>query len=216
MAPAIPGFTWVWVDDFNGSAGLPDQSNWNIINAGPNRGNGEVQTYTSSTSNVSLTGVGQLHITPQKDGNGNWTSARLEGVHKFSCADGGKVILQANLRTGIDPVTEQSGVWPAFWALGDWIRSHGTPWPECGEWDIMENAGGAGFTLASLHYGPDGNPANERSVGGQLGSAAEKSMVVEDFNTYSLMVDRTPSNWEDEKLTWSLNGQPWFTAKGSE
>ncbi|KAL9079246.1 MAG: hypothetical protein Q9157_001864 [Trypethelium eluteriae] len=126
------------------------------------------------------------------------------------------MILQAELRTGIDPVTEQAGVWPAFWALGGWIRSHNTPWPECGEWDIMENSSGAGFTLASLHYGPDGDPVHEKSQGGQLNSAAEKSMPVEEFNTYSLMVDRTPSRWQDETLTWSLNGKPWFSVKGSD
>ena len=73
----------------------------------------------------------------------------------------------------------------------------------------MENAHGQGQTLASLHYG-------NGTVGGGGNPAAFKSMVVEEFNTYSLTVDRTPSNWQDESLTWSLNGQPWFAAHGRD
>ncbi|RGY83990.1 hypothetical protein DXA21_21215, partial [Parabacteroides distasonis] len=32
----------------------------------------------------------------------------------------------------------QSGVWPAFWMMGNDIES-GAPWPYCGEIDIMEH-----------------------------------------------------------------------------
>ena len=215
MAPAIPGFNTVWVDDFTGPAGPPDTSKWNIIDAGPNAGNQEVQTYTSSISNVSINGLGQLDITPERDGDGHWESGRVEGRHSFACPTNGKMILQADIRTGTDPASQQAGIWPAFWALGASIR-HGTPWPECGEWDIMENASGASFTIATLHYGPDGNFANQKIVGGQPGTAAQANIDVQDFNTYSLTVDLTSSNWEDQTLTWSLNGQPWFSASGSK
>ena len=108
--PNINGFHIVWSDAFLGPAHtLPDSNNnWNIIQAGPNRGNGEVQTYTNSVNNVQLSGGSTLQIMPQKDGNGNWTSARLEGIHKFSCQAGQKMILQANLRTGRNPFFQQA------------------------------------------------------------------------------------------------------------
>ena len=108
--PNINGFSIVFSDSFQGPAHtLPDSNNnWNIIQSGPNRGNNEVQTYTNSVHNVQLSGGSTLQIMPQKDGNGNWTSGRLEGIHKFSCQAGQKMILQANLRTGRNPVLQQS------------------------------------------------------------------------------------------------------------
>ncbi|MGH8937749.1 MAG: 1,3-beta-glucanase, partial [Actinomycetes bacterium] len=59
VPPTPGGWTLVWSDDFNGTAGtLPSSGNW-IIDTGtgypggpPNWGTGEVQTYTSSTSNL--------------------------------------------------------------------------------------------------------------------------------------------------------------------
>ena len=221
MAPQIPGFNIVWADDFDGPKGSPPNTsdNWNINQDGPNRGSGEIQQYTNHTNNVCLLGTGAVWLMPTKDGNGNWTSAKLEGKHKFSCEAGKKMILQASIRTGSHPTFQQKGVWPAFWALGDAFRRSGSdhlPWPQCGEWDILENTGGEGFTLASLHYGTGEGSAKERSVGGNLGNAEQKSFVVEQFNTFSLQVDRSASSFENETLTWSLNGQPWFTARGSE
>ena len=214
--PTIPGYTLTWSDGFGGAAGaLPNTStNWFIISAGPNASNNEVQTYTSSPSNVSLSGNNTLLITPQKDSSGNWTSARLESQRSFACPAGGRMILQAALQTGTAPQAQQMGIWPAFWALGAAIRS-GAPWPECGEWDIMENAHGVPWTLASLHYGPDGVQANEKNAGGNPGSAAQTSFPAGAFNTFSLTVDRTAATWEEETLTWSLNGAAWFSVNGS-
>lgn len=212
-APSINGFgPPVWVDNFDGPAGLPNASNWDIIVSGPNYGNREVQYYTNSTANVTLTGSGDLDITPQKDSSGKWTSGRLECRYSQSCPENGKMILQAELKTGTAPGSQQAGVWPAFWALGQAIRS-GVAWPDCGEWDIMENSSGGAFTLASLHFG---NSGREVSVGGSMGQPEQATVNVGNFNTYSLMVDRTPKNWQDQTLTWSLNGVPWYTAYGRE
>ena len=108
--PNINGFHIVWSDAFLGPANtLPDtNNNWNLIQAGPNRDNKEVQFYTNSLQNVQLSGGSTLQIMPQKDGSGKWTSARLEGIQKFSCQAGQKMILQANLRTGRSPASQQS------------------------------------------------------------------------------------------------------------
>lgn len=213
-APTITGFgAPTWVDEFDGPAGLPDTTKWNIIVTGPNYGNHEVQYYTNSTTNVTVTGSGQLNITPQKDATGKWTSGRLECQQSFSCPEGGKMILQARLQTGTASAIDQAGVWPAFWALGQTIRT-GVPWPRCGEWDIMENSSGDAYTLASLHYGDASNKAI--SVGGGGGGPQQKSINVATFNTYAITVDRTPTDWQQQTLTWTLNGVPWFTAHGKE
>src|SRR4030081_1770226 len=67
-APPPPaGFTTVFVDDFNGGAGTsPSGANW-IFDLGhgapggpPNWGTGEVESMSSSTSNVFLDGQGNL------------------------------------------------------------------------------------------------------------------------------------------------------------
>src|ERR1041384_6265768 len=84
--PATPsGWSLAWSDDFNGSANtLPSSANWIIDTGtaypgGPAQwGTGEIQTYTNSTSNVSLDGAGNLRITPIRNGSGQWTSARIE------------------------------------------------------------------------------------------------------------------------------------------
>ncbi|KAE8440457.1 hypothetical protein EG329_007589 [Mollisiaceae sp. DMI_Dod_QoI] len=209
--PAETGYTLVWHDGFTGAKGtLPNQSAnyWTIVDAGPNTGNNEVQTYTSNTNNVSLNGSGVLYIEPQKDGNGHWTSARLEGKSAFSCPAGHRMILQAEIRTGTFPYNSQAGIWPAFWALGKDIRN-GIPWPECGEWDILENAHGVAYTLASLHYGPHG--------GGELSQGGQKTtFVVEDFHTFAIKVNRTSSDWRQESLQWYVDGKNFCTVTGAQ
>jgi len=213
MAPQQPNYSIIWVDDFNGASGsLPDQSKWNIIESGPNQGNGEVQRYTKSTSNVSLDGT-KLQIKPQNN-TGGWTSARLEGTAAFNCPAGHRLILQTELRSGLDPITMQSGIWPAFWALGQDHRTKGVDWPQCGEWDIFENAHGNGWALATLHYGKGGTDHQSRGGGGN--ADAKVDFTVEEFNTWALKVNRSPSNWQDETLEWWLNGTKWFQVKGSD
>ncbi|KAI1383947.1 glycoside hydrolase family 16 protein [Hypoxylon trugodes] len=207
--PAESGYSLVWSDEFSGPAGsLPNQSKWNIIVKGPNQGNQEVQNYTASTSNSSVNGSGALHITPQHN-NGQWTSARLEGKEAFNCPDGHRMLLQAELRTGTFPFAQQSGIWPAFWALGNDIRNgKNVSWPQCGEWDIMENAHGASFSLGTLHYGRGGT--DHLSKGGRT------EFEVETFHTWAIKVNRGPSNWQDETLEWWLDGKKFFQIKGSD
>ncbi|KAI0829559.1 glycoside hydrolase family 16 protein [Hypoxylon sp. FL0890] len=208
--PAESGYSLVWSDDFSGAAeSLPNQSKWNIVSAGPNLGNQEVQHYTQSSSNSCLSGSGVLQITPQHN-NGQWTSARLEGKEAFNCPDGHRMLLQAELRTGTHPANQQAGIWPAFWALGNDIRNgKNVSWPQCGEWDIMENAHGADFSLATLHYGRGGT--DHLSKGSQ-----RQTFQVESFHTWAIKVNRGPSNWQDETLEWYLDGKMFFQIKGSD
>lgn len=216
MSPPEPlsGYSIVWSDDFTGPGGTsPRQDLWEIKTQGPNRGNDEIQCYTSKASNVCLSGQDSLYIKPQKDHWGNWTSARLEGMHSFNCEAGHAMILQASLRTGTARFEEQSGIWPAFWALGQVLRYKGVPWPQCGEWDIMETAHGAPYTLATLHYGRGFGFQNNLSIGGE---SAQGNFVVNDFHTFALKVDRRFTDWRQEKLQWYIDGMLFFTITGSD
>lgn len=93
---------------------------------------------------------------------------------------------------GTLPYNSQAGIWPAFWASGKDIHN-GIPWPECGEWDIFENAHGVDYTLASVHYDPHG--------GGELSQGGQKTtFVVEEFHTFAVKVNRSSTGWRQESL----------------
>lgn len=49
-----------------------------------------------------------------------------------------------------------------------------------------------------------------------MGSMAQKGFQAGEFNTFALTVDRSKSNWEDQTLSWSLNGSVWFVVNGSD
>lgn len=128
--PTIPGFTLTWGDDFIGVVNsLPNLGNW-IVDTGTsypggpaNWGTGEIQTYTSSSSNLKLDGNGNLQITAIKDGAGGWTSARIETQRgDFVCRDGGRMRIQARLN--LPSVPDPIGYWPAFWTLGSAYRGN--------------------------------------------------------------------------------------------
>jgi beta-glucanase (GH16 family) len=133
-ARADPAWTMVWDDEFTGAAGaLPDSTRWAYDLGGGGWGNGELETYTDSTSNVYQTGSGGLVI--QALDNGGYTSARIKTQALFDQAYG---MVEASIELPAG-TTEGSGLWPAFWMLGSNINS--VSWPACGEIDMMENIG---------------------------------------------------------------------------
>ena len=72
----------------------------------------------------------------------NYTSARLKTQTLFTQAYGR---FEARIK-----IPKGQGIWPAFWMLGNDIRTVG--WPKCGEIDIMENIGREpGINHGSLH-----------------------------------------------------------------
>ena len=106
-APTPPsGWTQVFLDDFNGSAGTGvSTANWqydtgtSYPGGAANWGTGEVETMTSSTNNVALDGNGNLLITPRRDASGNWTSGRIETNRTdFQPPAGGKLRVEARIQ----------------------------------------------------------------------------------------------------------------------
>jgi beta-glucanase (GH16 family) len=142
--------TWtpVLCQEFNGPQGPPDTSAWSFDLGDDGWGNNEVEIYcgpanypnnpaqcpasfSTDTANSYIDGKGHLLIQVISSG-GNWYSARLktEGTQNFQYGR-----IEASLQI---PDTSNPGLWPAFWFLGSDIAM-GTPWPLCGEADIMEN-----------------------------------------------------------------------------
>ena len=150
--------TWklVWNDEFNQTVGgAPDQSVWSYdIGVGNGGwGNAERQYYTNSTDNVYIADVSgdsnssdgrALAIKAIKSGD-SITSGRLKSLNKQYLRYGR---IEAKIRTENGM---QSGVWPAFWMMGNDIES-GAPWPYCGEIDIMEHRNAEQNVIGTLHY----------------------------------------------------------------
>ena len=129
----VATFTNLTMSDEFDVEGAPNSEIWNFdIGTGPNSdgwGNNELQYYTSRSENVTVQN-GLLVISAiEEDYNGtSFTSAKLLTKGKFSQAHGR---FEARIK-----VPGGSGLWPAFWLLGENVDVDG--WPQCGEIDIME------------------------------------------------------------------------------
>ncbi|EHK27028.1 glycoside hydrolase family 16 protein [Trichoderma virens Gv29-8] len=211
--PSYGGFNLVWTDTFAGnSATSPNQGNWNIITG--NLGvNNELETYSSSTRNVQLSGGNTLQLVPWKDSStfGGWTSGRLESKYTFTPQAGKVTRAEASIRFGSNAQANKQGIWPAFWMLGDSLR-HGGSWPNCGEIDILETVNGQATGHGTLHCDvyPGGICNEGNGIGGPVNIAN-----INDFHTWRVEIDRTSNNWQSETLTWSLDGTNFFQITGS-
>lgn len=157
--PPDPVWIKVWSDEFDGAAGATiDGTKWgNDISDGCQQGicgwgNEEREYYTNASENISLNGQGQLVIVARQAPAGltcyygpcGYTSAKITTRGKV-LASPGRVEARIKLPTG-------QGLWPAFWMLGSNFPT--TPWPACGEVDIMENKGSQPTTSSSAVHGP--------------------------------------------------------------
>jgi len=148
VSPTTTGaVTWnpQWCQEFNGAVGSPDSTAWTYDLGGGGFGNNELEIYCGPaglstnpagcpsgslpTGTVYVDGSGHLVLQAINNG-GTWYSARLktQGLQDFQY---GRIEGSIQL-----PDTTNQGLWPAFWSLGSDIST--TPWPACGEADIME------------------------------------------------------------------------------
>jgi beta-glucanase (GH16 family) len=209
----LPGlWTTVRSYSFSGraSSGV-GTSNWTYDDGQGNFGNDEVQANTSSTANVHLSGAGALDITALDKG-GQWTSGRIQTNAQFAAPAGGELTISASIE---QPATSAGpGYWPAFWLLGP------GQWPAGGEIDIMEDVNSLSEHSAALHCGnltqrnPDGTtgPCHEHT--GLSSGLRPCGGCQSGFHTYSMTIDRRDS--ADEQLTWSLDGQQFFSVNESQ
>jgi beta-glucanase (GH16 family) len=177
---------------FDGPAGTaPDPAEWNH-DTGDGWGNGELQTYTTDTANSAVDGDGNLVVTARRDGAG-YSSARLNTLGKVSVASGS--YLETSIRAPAG-----TGVWSAFWLLGDDIGEVG--WPACGEMDVVEVVGSnPAVALSATHQAAAGDPTRDLQYGWEepggtvdlgepLDSATHTYGVYFDVNAVRLYIDR--------------------------
>jgi beta-glucanase (GH16 family) len=192
IVPTPPKITWVqvWSDEFDGPAGAPiDSAKWSYETTDGCQqgicgwGNNEKEYYTNTPENIALNGQGQLMIVARRAAAGLtcyygpclYTSAKITTRGKV-LAQPGRVEARIKLPAG-------QGLWPAFWMLG-----HGfpvTPWPACGELDIMENKGSQPATTSSAVHGPGYFGATPFAHSNTLASGA----LADDFHTFAIEWD---------------------------
>ncbi|KAK4151277.1 glycoside hydrolase [Chaetomidium leptoderma] len=212
-APVYPGFKLLWSDDFKGAAGdTPNKAEWNLITNV--RTNGEVQTYSTSNENLQISGGGTVQLVPLKSPSGKWTSARIETKATFTPAPQKLTMFEAAIRFGDSPASQKQGIWPAFWMLGDAIH-HGTPWPLCGELDIMETVNGLPTAHGTTHCGDGdrGGPCNE-----PIGRGQAVPLPDDGWHTWTLQVDRTNAEggWKGEVIRWLVDGKVFNEMSGAQ
>jgi len=146
---------------------------------------------------------------------GNYTSARVisnPGGQNGNSGSDGKVFKYGKIAAKIQ-LPYGKGIWPAFWMLGDNINETGgtTPWPSCGEIDILET-GFAGnkdgywgnATLGgALHY--------DTSVDNKATSWAydtnhislNSGKFADDFHIFEI-------EWDATEIIWKVDGTQYF------
>ena len=183
----------VWADEFDGKT--LNSKNWNrqVVKAG--QFNEEWQRYTKSKKNAYIEN-GQLVIEAihesDKHGMNQYTSARLNTANKQTFKYG-KISARIKLPEG-------EGIWPAFWMLGTNINENGgdTPWPECGEIDILELYGSkddAAFEV-NAHYS---NASGGHEMMGAVAHKLSTGKFSDDFHVFDL-------EWDADGLIWYVDG----------
>ena len=196
----------VWEDNFDTPGGV-NPTNWHhqtqIIIPGVGWANGEEQHYTDRIENSFVDTSGNLNIVAKGETwsdqglTKQYTSARLNSKFAFTY---GRVDVRAKL-------PNNNGTWPAIWTLGKniyepgtyWHSSYGdSPWPSCGEIDIMEHGLGAlNHVSGSLHTNSSsGSTVNTLGI--------EVSDVNANYHVYSM-------NWSPDQITFLVDGVGFYT-----
>lgn len=186
----------VWSDEFEGAAGQPpDWTKWKNDVGGTGWGNDELQYYTENSANAWLDGRSNLVIEARNDnaagytchyGQCSYTSARLQTAGKFGQMYGR---MEARIK-----VPRGTGLWPAFWMLGDDIAVH--PWPASGEIDIMEHVGHEPSIVKGSAHGPGFTGANSFNRDFEL---PQNESFADSFHTFAV-------DWAPGRITWSVDG----------
>ena len=188
--PQVVHGNLLWSEEF-GQGGL-DLDTWNVeTGRGVNGwGNFELQTYTEE--NVVVQDETLQIIVNRNPNDGSFRSGRINTAGKVELRYG---TVQARIR--VPDVAE--GLWPAFWTLGSDYTT-GTPWPACGEIDIMEVGQGLALreglgnrrVISAAHW-----ERNDTYVSfpGQIDADTDLHL---DFVTVTL-------DWTPERITTYLN-----------
>jgi len=233
FATSIASSTLVWSDEFNSgsTSGQPDPATWTYDTGTNCCGNHELETYCAwgsttgpcnpANPNAAVGTDGVLHVVAENPSGATYTSGRLKSQGLFTFQYGR---IEARMM-----LPESQGMWPAFWLLGSNITA--TPWPACGEADIMEHIDGNNpppyvgaappgydWIAGSVHGGTSSNEANGSQqyhptgfsaaawhTYGMIWSKGQVQFYVDDpSNIYATY---TPANFPG---TWPFDQGPMF------
>jgi beta-glucanase (GH16 family) len=191
-----PGAEWklTWSDEFEEDRIDTTKWNFQVVEAG--RFNEEWQRYTDSSKNAYIENnslvIKAIHES-NSHGLNQYTSARLHTAHKYNFKYG-KIVARIKLPEG-------KGIWPAFWMLGANIDENGgdTPWPQCGEIDILELYGTKDDAVieSNLHYA---DSLDSHAMTGPDAYKLSQGKFSDEFHIFSL-------EWNTDSVTWSVDGQ---------
>ena len=177
----------VWEEDFKGNSLNEKVWNYELGDGCPalcGWGNNERQIYTNQNHTIK---DGILLIEAKKTVE-NYSSTRIttQGKKEFLY---GRIEARAKLPVG-------KGIWPAFWMLGNNIKSVG--WPKCGEIDILEYVGREPhFVYTSLH--------TESSFGNTINTKKTKIDTIEEgFHVFTI-------DWTKEKIEFFVDNISVYT-----
>ena len=185
----------IWADEFNEDA--LNLNNW-TRQIMPDPFNDEWQQYFDRKENAYVAdGYLVLRAIHNSDvhGDNQYTSARLHTGGKQTWQYG-RIAARIQLPFG-------QGIWPAFWMLGADVSEIGgsTPWPKCGEIDILELYGTRDDAVveACLHYDDDGH-----RMSGAVPYRLNKGIFAEQFHVFEI-------EWNEQEIIWYVDGQPYST-----
>ena len=239
FAANIASGTLVWSDEFTNAGasehGQPNPAVWTYDTGTNCCGNHELETYCAWASahgpcnpanpNAYVGADGYLHVVGLNPSANVYTSARLKSAGLFSFMYGR---IEARMK-----LPESQGMWPAFWLLGNNIKT--VSWPACGELDVMEHingdnspynvgekAPGYDWIAGSVHggtsgknelngtekYHPAGFSAAEWHTYGMTWTKGKVEFYVDD--PAKPYVTFTPTNGEFTPGTWPFDAGPQF------
>lgn len=184
------GYQLVWNDEFDGD--VLNKSDWTHEVQSPYWVNNELQYYVNTAYDgkfVTEVSDGTLKINCFKATDGRICSGRIYAKVGSGWKYG---IFEARIK-----LPKGKGTWPAYWMMpvnNDWSV---TPWPKCGEIDIMEEVGyHPNYTSSSIHC-----EAYNHMIGTQKTKERLTQGAQDEFHTYKLeWTDRYIRTYVDDKL----------------
>lgn len=182
------GYALVWNDEFDSGTELNGAS-WRHEVQGPGWVNNELQTYVNGSydgQRVTAISDGHLTITAFK-ANGRVYSGRVYAMETQGWKYG---IFEAAIR-----LPKGKGTWPAFWMMPSNNNFSTTPWPMCGEIDIMEEVGYSPcYTSSSIHCDAYNHTKGTQKTAERLTSGAQ-----DEYHIYRL-------EWTEDYIRTYVDG----------
>lgn len=170
--------------------------------AGAGWGNNEREFYTDDSVRQDGSEHGSLVITArrisQENGPEDWQNHPEWEYVSGKITTAGLLSFQYGYIEARIKVPTDAGSWSAFWLLGENLLS-GTPWPECGEIDILESVGQEPHCLLGTVHGP-GYCADD----GPTKKIHHVQPLSDDFHTYGVL-------WLPDRIEWYFDGEKFHT-----